>query len=160
MRTMSRNSFLKLVFGGVMAAGQARSASAYNPRERLLVSLMAMRGGEILADEAETFRPHHQHNEQVMTLDVGEGAQRRTVLVNLWDRDAGGVAVMCCIIGADGRQIDRRDFIMYPFIDIAAVRHETLRFPVLLAADDVPGAAHVMDAIELTITMKRAERRL
>ena len=158
MRSFSRNQFLRVALGGVFAASAPRLAAASDPRERLLVSLIALRRGEMVADEAQTYRPFHQHREQVLTLDVGAEGVPRSLLVTLWDRDAGGVRVMCCALGRDGQHVDRRDFIMYPLLDKAAARTERLRLPVRLAAEGAGAALMAPDEIELVITMNRVLR--
>ena len=158
MRSFSRNQFLRVALGGVIAAGAPRLASASDPRERLLVSLIALRRGEMVADEAQTYRPFHQHREQVLTLEVGADGTSRSLLVTLWDRDAGGVRVMCCALGRDGQPFDRRDFIMYPLRDKAAARTERVRLPLRLAAEGAAAALLAPEEIELVITMKRVLR--
>lgn len=159
MRSMTRDCFLRVALGGLVAAGAPRIASAYNPRERLLVSVIAMRRGDILGDEAESYRPHHQHQEQVLTVEFGEGALRRTAMFLIWDREAGGVAVACWLVGERGEQIDRRDFVMYPFMNQATSRTEAMRLPIRLAGEGARPTSAI-DQIDLLITMKRVERGL
>ncbi len=117
---------------------------------------MALKGGELVADESETYRPYHQHNEQVMTLDIGEGPARRTIFLAIWDRDAGGVNVALSTIDERGEHRDRREFVMYPFMNAASTRVERLRLPVKQAS--AGQQRFEPETIELHITMKRVER--
>jgi hypothetical protein len=150
----TRRSMLCVALGGLMAAGAAPAAQAGDPRERLIVSVMALRDGALVADDAGSYTPFHKHREQLLSLDVGGPDQPLTVLVTIWDRDAGGVQVEVSLLNRDGASLERRAFTMYPFLDLASSRTEALRLPVNIAAE---GDAR-RELWQLAITMKRVMR--
>ncbi len=157
MRDFSRRNFLGMALGGACVAG-ALPAAADHPEanERLLVSVMALKRGDLIADEAATFTPWHRYKEQVLTLDVEDRRVKGTLLVTVFDKAAGGVAVQTCRIAEDGAQHDRREFTMYPFTDKAASRQELVLLPVAPGEGlEEPGLSAPID---LVITMKRAIR--
>lgn len=167
MRELARRRLVLLGFGCAVLAGFAASSSAVRAqtslqiekqRERLIVSVMALRDGALLADDAATYTSYQQHKEQLLTLDVELAGQRRTVLVSIWDRDAGGVLVGFSVIDSQGNDGGRREFVMYPFVDKAAMRAEPLRLPVMSVSDSGNDQLIEMARIELQLTMKRVVR--
>jgi hypothetical protein len=137
------------------AAGRAH-ASAQN--ERLLVSLMALKRGELIADDAASYTPFHRHRDQQLTLDVENERVRGTLLVTVCDQDAGGVKVQTARLDRTGAEYDRREFTMYPFVDKAATRQEMVLIPVVHVADDGSEEHGLSTPIDLVITMKRVVR--
>ncbi len=160
MGDATRRSFGCLALGALTLA--ASRACAWDrleeQRQRLIVSVMALRGAELVADEAATYTPFQQNREQVLTLEIGPSPGRSTVLINLRDADAGGVRVSIRLIGAGGQQGQSRDFTMYPFVEKAAVRVEALEVPPEEGIDDEALAR--MRKVELQLVMKRVIRRV
>lgn len=167
MSEMTRRLLVLLGFGYAALAGLLGASAAVcaqtilqieNQRERLIVSVMALRDGALIGDDAATYTPYQQHKEQLLTLDIDVAGQRRTLLVTIWDRDAGGVRVGFSIIDSKGNEGERREFIMYPFVDKAALRTEPLRLPVMRVVDSGNDQLIEMARIELQLTMKRIVR--
>jgi hypothetical protein len=147
-------SMLCVALGGLLAAGAAPAVLAADPRERLIVSLMVLRDGALVADDAATYTRFHQNREQLLTLDIGGPDQPLTLLFRLWDRDAGGVHVQISVLNRDGARSDERTFTMYPLITQTSSRLELLRLPV----NGAVGGGARRDLRELSITMKRVMR--
>jgi hypothetical protein len=159
MRVTSRRDFLRMALGGFGAAvAAAHGAHASEANERLLVSVMALKRGDLIADDAATFTPFHRYKEQVLTLDVEDQRVKGTLLIAVVDKAAGGVQVLTSRIGADGEHFDRREFTMYPLGNTAATRQEMVLIPVVHVADDGVEERGVSTPIDLVITMKRALR--
>lgn len=151
------------VLCGLMATGSASHAQTSlqleKQRERLIVSAMALRDGDLLADEAANYSAFQQNREQVLTLELGMDGQRQTLLIRIWDRDAGGVRVGFSVFDSKGNEGEVRDFIMYPFVDKAAHRAEPLRLPIMRIVDSGNDQLIDIARVELQITMKRVVPR-
>lgn len=167
MRELTRSFVVCLGLGcaalvSLLATGAAvraqTSLQIEKQRERLLVSVMALRDGVLIADDAASYSAYQQHKEQVLTLDLDVAGQRRTLLVDIWDRDGGGVKVGYLIVDGLGNLGERREFVMYPFIDKTAQRAEPLRLPIMRVVDSGNDQLIEMARIELQLTMKRTVR--
>ncbi|MCX7324473.1 MAG: hypothetical protein NTZ14_08575 [Hyphomicrobiales bacterium] len=149
--------------GGVLAAGHAVRAQTPSQlerqRERLLVSLVALRNGAMVADDSATYTPFHQHREQALSLEIGAPDAPMALLATVWDRDAGGVLVTISAIDRYGVGTDLREFTMYPFVDKAAVRVEPLTLPLMHMVDSRNEQFPEFDRLELHLTMTRVVRQ-
>lgn len=145
-----------------MAAGMAAKAQTAphsdKLRERLLVSVMCTRQGDLVADEASSYTAFHQYREQVLTMEVGSGLTARTMMLTFVDSDAGGVRVSLALLNGQGMETERRDFVMYPFLDLVATRMEPFRVPVMRVVDSGNDQLIEMDRLEFMLTMKRVMR--
>lgn len=128
-------------------------------REQLLVSVMALERGGLIADTTASYTAYHQHKEQVLTLDLELQGQRTTVLITLWDREAGGVLVSHTIVDRHGNTGERREFVMYPLLGKNANRTEPLRLPVMSIVDSGSDQLIEVARIDLQVTMQRIVRR-
>ncbi len=168
MRGMTRRGVIHLglrcaLAGGVLAAGHAVRAQTLSQleqqRERLLVSLLALRNGAMVADDSATYTPFQQHREQVLSLEIGAPDAPMALLATVWDRDAGGVLVTISAIDRYGVGTDLREFTMYPFVEKAAVRVEPLSLPLMHRVDSRNEQFPEFDRLELHLTMKRVLRQ-
>jgi hypothetical protein len=142
----------------VVSAHAQTPATEYadEARNRLLVAVLATRGGELIADETVTLTPYQRRREQDVTLDVAEGQTRASIVVTLHDRGYGGVAVDLSLVGVSGHAWEHRTFVMYPIGKSAATRTEVLRFPMVRFAEDGEQLVFQSTPIELALVLQKA----
>lgn len=164
MRGMARSLRIFLGFGCAVLASLLVPGSAIcaqtplrigKQQDRLIVSAMAMRNGELLAHEAASYSAFQRKMEQELTLELDLDGQRRTLLVSIWDRDAGGVRVGLSVFDSSGGEGERRDLTMYPLGDKAVHRAEPLRLPIMRIVDSGNDQLIEIARVELQLTMKR-----
>lgn len=164
MHGLARDLLIRLglvsaLAGSVIAVSHHALAQAPRQSERLLVSLVATRDGAMIADDAASYTPFQQHKEQFLTLDVAGTDTPVSLLVLIWDRDAGGVLVNISAIDSRGTEVELRAFTMYPFIDKTVTRVEPISLPRLHMVGSRNEHPPEFDRLELQLSMARVLRR-